>query len=296
MFDSHHGSQLGRRIGLVLLTLIYGVPLLWLVLTSLRTNQDIFASPTNIFIAPQLDAYRLVWAAGVPQALLSSVTIALGTTVLVVLLAAPAAYALCRVSGAVTAVVIGTLIGLQMLPTASSVIPLFRLLASWHLLGSLWGVVIADAALLLPFAIILLRPFFRAVPLELEEAATTDGAHTLTVLWRIVLPLVRNGLITVATFIFIISWGEFLYAVTLLTDPDKYPITALISQQVTQYGVRWNQMMALAVIGAVPVFLIFIATQRRLREGLSMGAVKSLFPAPGRNPVAQVGTQTSLVP
>jgi multiple sugar transport system permease protein len=135
-------------------------------------------------------------------------------------------------------------------------------------------VILADAALLTPFAILLMRPFFRSTPFALVEASQIDGASSWQSFSKISLPLARNGIATTATLIWIISWGEFLYAVNLILSPNSYPMSAILAQQVGGFGIFWPGLMALSVLASLPVAILFIFTYRLLREGLTLGAVK----------------------
>jgi multiple sugar transport system permease protein len=169
---------------------------------------------------------------------------------------------------------LGLLIVLQMLPQTANVIPLFQIFGAWGLLDQTIGVVIADTALLTPFAIILLRPFFRAVPPQLEEAAAVDGASVFRTFRSVAVPVARNGVATTGTLVFLLAWGEFLYAVNFFLTPGNYPLSALLAQQVSAFGIDWPGLMALAVLTSVPVLLTYLVTYRLLRDGLTVGAVK----------------------
>jgi multiple sugar transport system permease protein len=136
------------------------------------------------------------------------------------------------------------------------------------------AVVLADAALLTPFATLLLRPFFRAVPPQIEEASSIDGAGMLRTFWSVVLPVARNGVATVGTLTFLLAWGEFLYAVNFYLTPGQYPLSALLAQQVSAFGINWPGLMALAVLTSIPILVVFSSTYRLLRDGLTVGAVK----------------------
>jgi len=266
-----HGG-VWSRVGLVLLILLYGVPILYLVATSLKGRAQIFAEPASLFFSPDFSSYDQVLTSALARAIGNTAIIAFGVTTLLLVLAAPAAYWLCRSRSLLGHVAVASLILLQMVPQASTVIPLFKVLGRLNLIGDLPGLILADTALLLPFAVILLQPFFAAVPEELEEAASIDGAGRLQVFVRIMLPLTRNGLLTVGTLVWIISWGEFLYAITFLTEAKYQPLSALLAQQISQFGVDWGPLMALAVFVTLPVLVIFAATERYLREGLVLGA------------------------
>ena len=257
-----------------LLTLMYGVPILWIVLTSFKSPSDVFTTQASFLFRPVMTAYVDAFDGPLLTALRQSVLIATGTTVLTLLVAIPAAYGLARTTGHLPTIGLGLLIVLQMMPQTATVIPLFQIFGNWALLDKTLGVVLADTALLIPFATLLLRPFFRSVPPQIEEAGAIDGASVLRTFFSIVLPMARNGVFTVGTLIFLLSWGEFLYAVNFFLAPGSYPLSALLAQQVSAFGINWPGLMALAVLTSIPILIVFTATYRLLRDGLAVGAVK----------------------
>lgn len=267
--------SLGRYLVLGVLFFFYGIPIVYLVVTSLKAAPEITVSPASVVFSPLLDSIRAVWNDDLWTAAKNSAYIAFGTAIVVVGLATPAAYGAARMRrGRILSFLLFSLIVLQMVPQANSVIPLLRVLVRLDLLGSRLGIVFALSALLLPFAIIILRPFFASLPREVTEAARLDGASELAIFCRIAVPLARNGIATIAVLVWILGWGEFLYSVSFLPKTDLLPMSALMSQQVSSEGVRWGPLMALAMFTAVPIVAVFIATQRLLAEGLTLGAAK----------------------
>lgn len=266
------GFAWASRVGALLLLVGYGVPVLWLVATSLKTSTEIFGSGAGLIFVPTLDAYQRNVNPALLQAAINSTIIAVGAAALTIAIAVPTAYALARLRGPAVNAGLALVIILQMTPQTATVIPLYRVLGGWGLLGSLFGVIMADAGLLIPFGVLLLRPFFLSVPLAIEEAGAIDGASRWRVFAQIVVPLTLNGIATGATIIFLISWGEFLYAISFLLDPTRYPISVLIATQVSQYGIDWSALMALAVIASIPILLVFAFTYRLLKQGLALGA------------------------
>jgi multiple sugar transport system permease protein len=226
-----------------------------------------------LLFSPGLTAYSEALNSQLFAALGQSLIIATGTMVLTVLLAVPASFGLARTNSWITFTGLALLIVLQMLPQTANIIPLFQVFDSWGLLDSTGGIILADTALLVPFAIILLRPFMRAVPQQMEEAAAIDGASVPRTFLSIVLPLARNGVATTATLVFMLAWGEFLYAVNLSLSPGTYPLSALLAQQVSAFGIDWPGLMALAVLTSIPVLIVYAASYRLLRDGLTVGAV-----------------------
>ncbi|HYQ74063.1 carbohydrate ABC transporter permease [Cellulomonas sp.] len=258
----------------ILLTLMYGVPIVWILLTSVKSSDDVFDPSRTFLFRPVTTAYVEALSGDLARALLQSVTIATCTTALVLLIAIPAAYGLARTRGLLPTAALGLLIVLQMMPQTATVIPLFQAFSGWRLLDTTAAVVLADAALLTPFATLLLRPFFRAVPPQIEEASSIDGAGMLRTFWSVVLPVARNGVATVGTLTFLLAWGEFLYAVNFYLTPGQYPLSALLAQQVSAFGINWPGLMALAVLTSIPILVVFSSTYRLLRDGLTVGAVK----------------------
>jgi multiple sugar transport system permease protein len=263
------------RVGSVGLLVIYGVPLYWLVSTSFKQGADVFKGIGSLVtFEPSLAAYQKVWNGDLLHSAINSALIAAGTTLLTLALAVPAAYALARLRGMVVSTGLALVIFLQMMPQTASLIPLYKVLGSWNLLGGIQGVVLADSALLLPFCTLLLRPFFVAIPIEIEEAATVDGASPWRVFSRIALPLALNGTATAGIIIFLIAWGKFLYAISFLVDPQQYPLSVLIASQLGQYGNNWPALMSIAVAAGLPILVIFVLSYRRLREGLALGSAR----------------------
>lgn len=259
------------------LGLLYALPLAWMVLTSFKTDALVRSSPNELVFSPTLDVFRDILGAG-SASIVTSFQIATSTTILVLLISVPAAYAvgrrISRIWAVVASIILATFLILQMVPQPMAVIPLFGILASWGLVGTLPGLILVDTAMLVPFAVLLLRPFVLAVPRELYDAAEIDGASGTRVFMSIVVPLLRNGIATVAAIVFIIAWGEFIFATTLINDQAGLPVSGLLAQQSNLYSVSWNRLMALALLTSLPLVVVFLVAKRRLMDGLSVGAVK----------------------
>ncbi|CAN5580746.1 carbohydrate ABC transporter permease [soil metagenome] len=270
----------GRRWGhtaAAVLSVVYLVPLAWIVITSLKSDDQIRGAPNALAFTPTLDVFRDVLDVG-GGAIVTSLRVAAFTTLLVIAVGVPAAYALSRLASPgwrrLVTVAMGVLLILQMVPQPMAVIPLFSILARWKLVGTLPGVVLADVSLLLPFAILLLRPFVMSIPGAIFEAAELDGTNAWQRFRYVVLPLSANGIATVGSIVFILAWGEFIYATTFLTEQTRLPVSGLLAQQINLYSVSWNRMMALAVLTSLPLLAVFLLAQKRLVQGLSVGAVK----------------------
>ena len=268
----------------LLITLIYLIPLFWMVSTSLKAPNEIIQKPPVLFpSAPQVDSYRSVL--GYPTQreelyintgvyLKNSLIIATCTALLVLALGIPAAYALSRFKFRGKTSFLLFLLVSQMLPSVLLVIPLFVIFRIFGLFNTYTSVIIADTALALPFAIILLRTNFLQIPQALEEAAWIDGGSRLQVLWHIILPLIRPGLTAVGVFSFLTAWGEFVFALSFLGKTELQPISIGVFQFVGMYKTQWDSMMAFSTLVAIPAVLAFLFLQRQFINGLTSGALK----------------------
>ena len=261
----------------LVIVVIYLFPVYWMVATSLKTPTEIFASPPKFVpIPPNFSAYKtaVIHNDVVHRAFLSSVIIATGTMILTLLIATPAAYGLARLKLRGSGLMVLLLVLGQLLPAVVIAGPLFVLFRKWGLTNSYQGMILADISATLPFAVIILRPYFLTVPGELEQAAMLDGANRFKAFYQIVLPLVQPGLVTVAAFSFLIAWGEFIFALSLNLNEKLQPITVALNKFSGQYGTRWNEMMAVSTTIALPIILVFVLLQRFIISGIATGATK----------------------
>ena len=261
----------------LVIVVIYLFPVYWMVATSLKTPAEIFSSPPKFVpIPPNFSAYKtaVIHNDVVHRAFFSSVIIATGTMILTLLLATPAAYGLARLKLRGSGIMVLLLVLGQLLPAVVIAGPLFVLFRKWGLTNSYQGMILADISATLPFAVIILRPYFLTVPAELEQAALLDGANRFKVFYQIVLPLVQPGLVTVAAFSFLIAWGEFIFALSLNLDEKLQPITVALNRFSGQYGTKWNEMMAVSTTVALPIILVFVLLQRFIISGIATGATK----------------------
>jgi multiple sugar transport system permease protein len=259
-----------------LFVLAYLFPVYWMVATSLKSGGEIFAIPPKLIpIPPNFAAYseEVIHNPTLITVLLNSVIISLGTMLLTLMLAVPGAYGLARLKLRGSGLMVLILLIGQLLPSIVIAGPLFAIYTRIGLLNTHAGLILADTTFTLPFSVIILRPFFLSVPGELEAAAKVDGCTQLGVLWRIVLPYVRPGLITVAALAFLIAWGEFVFALSLNTKTNQ-PVTVALNNFIGQYDTQWNNMMATSTVAALPIIVIFASLQRFIVGGLTTGAVK----------------------
>ncbi len=253
-------------------------PFYWQVATSLRADVDLYTPvvaliPTSL----TLEHYVKVFSGTSQLAtqLKNSMIVALGATLVAVVLGSMAGYALTRLNFFGRAGLARVLIYAYLAPGTILFIPLYVMMSNLGLRDSLFGVMLAHLTFSVPFATWMLMGYFKTLPIELEEAAMVDGANRPTILWRIVLPLSAPAVVVVAVFAFTLSWNEFLYALVLLQARDK--MTAPIG--LTAYAVGdvtyWGQMMAAATVMSLPPLVLYLFGQRWVIAGWTAGGVKS---------------------
>jgi multiple sugar transport system permease protein len=254
-----------------------GFPLLWLISTSLKSPRE-FASITPSLLPknPDLSNYtQALTEQGLIRSMLNSLQISVATTVLVVIVSLPVAYALARFRSRLRPITNGWILVSQVFPVILIVIPLFMILRPLHLTNTIPGVVIVYMVWSMPFALWMLQGYVAAVPRELEEAASVDGASRVRTIVSIVMPLLRPGLIATAMFTFISAWNEFFFALVLLQDPQLKTLPLVLARFVGAEGqVQIGPLAAASVLATVPSLVFFAFLQRRLTSGLLSGAVK----------------------
>jgi N,N'-diacetylchitobiose transport system permease protein len=252
-------------------------PVFWMVSTALKSNDDIVSyTPTWFPGHPTIrhftDAIHrpFFWADVKNSLIIVSVTVAIS-----IALAFLAAIALAKYRFGGRKLFIVLMIGIQMLPQAGLIIPLYVVLARYHQVNALTGVVITYMTFALPFCVWTLRGFLVNIPKELEEAAMVDGNTRLGAFVKILLPLAAPGLVATSVFAFITSWNEYIFARVLLNDQGKQTLTVWLSAFLgSSRNTDWGGLMAGSTLTAIPVLIFFLLVQRRIAFGLTAGAVK----------------------
>lgn len=272
---SHHPGTLHWILLVVSLILVL-FPFYWMINTSLKPASEIFLSPPT-FISSNwsIDAYVTVLTERpFARYFFNSLVVSVGTTVLSVTLAAFAAYGFTRFFPRGAAPFVVFLLFTKMLPETLLIIPYFQLMSSVGLLNSYFALILAYSSFALPFSVWMLIGFFRSIPREIDEAATIDGASYLQTFFLVIMPLARPGLVAVALFTFLIAWNSYLWALVLTTDTSMHVLSVGVANMVGEYRVQWNELMAAAVIAAVPVMVLFSFLERHLVNAITAGAVK----------------------
>ena len=264
------------QLGLLLvLALAMLVPLLWLVSTSLKgPAENIFTSPPTLLPSqPSFEAYGRLFRDNPMLTYLLNSTIVSGLAVIANLVfCSLAAYPLARMRFAGRGLVLALVVATILIPFQVVMIPLYLLMVQVGLRNTLWALIIPQAAT--AFGIFLLRQSFLGVPVELEEAARSDGCSPIGEWWNVMLPAARADLITLAMFVFIGTWSDFLWPLVILDDPKLYTLPLGLQQLASSFSLDWRLVAAGSVVSILPVLAIFIGLQRYILPSASGDAVK----------------------
>jgi N,N'-diacetylchitobiose transport system permease protein len=261
----------------VLLFAFMVFPVFWMVSTAFKSDDEIISlTPTWFPLHPTLAHFSeaihrpFFW-----DVVKNSLVIVLVTVAISMVLAFLAAVALAKYRFTGRKLFIVLVIAIQMLPQAGLIIPLYVVLARYHQVNALSGVIITYMTFVLPFTVWTLRGFIVGIPRELEEAAMVDGSTRLGAFTRILLPLIAPGLVATSVFAFITSWNEYIFARVLLNDQSKQTVTVWLSYFLgTSKHTDWGALMAGSTLTAIPVVIFFLLVQRRIAFGLTAGSVK----------------------
>ena len=262
----------------ILLLCVLLFPLFWILMTSLKTEQEIFRIPPTIIPEKlNLASYAAQVETGdfnMFQSFANSFIISIGATIISVVLAVPASYGIAKYRFRGRKVMLLGFLVTQMLPVAVLLTPMFILFRGMNLYNTAGSAILADATIGIPFSILILKNYFASIPKDLEEAAYIDGCNRFSAFIRVLIPIAKPGVMVCAIFSFLYAWGDLAYGMTFIIDQQKRPITAGIFNFMGQYGTKWSYLTAFAVVTIIPVALIFIFMQKYIISGMTSGAVK----------------------
>lgn len=273
------GSRLRTRIALAMVAglalSVWAFPVIWGLMTSLKTERDVLAYPPVFVFEPTLANYRevLFGASSILPNLVSSLIVSSLATALTMLIAIPAAYSLARLRYPGKRGSGFYILATQMLPPVGLIIPYYLVLQRIGWLDSYVGLTVIYLTFSLPFAIWLMVSYFEDVPPEMEEAALLDRAGRLRALWYVILPQVGGGIAVTTIFVFLNAWNEFMFAVVLGGNRVR-PVTVAMFNFISVEQTQWARLAAAAMVAMAPVILIGLFAQRHIVKGLTVGAVK----------------------
>ena len=276
MKKKQYGFKTLTYLLLLLMIAIAVFPAVWMVSTSIKETTELYDMPPEIIPDhPTAANYgNVLQTSKMYTAFFNSVLVTGAVVILTLLISVLAGYGLSRFRFKGHRLMRLVLLFGQMVPGVVLVIPLYFMFSSMHLLDTLPALIIADMALTIPMGVIMLSSFLQTVPRQLEEAARIDGTTQIGALFRVVLPIAKPGLISVAIYTFIHAWEEFLFALNLTVSGTKRTLPIAISTFAGEFSVDWGATMAAAAIVALPVLLLFLSCNRYFVQGLAEGAVK----------------------
>ena len=264
-------------VALLVGAIFAGGPVVWMLSSAFKSNADIFEYPPKL-IDNSFSGSAFSAVFDNPEEIrffVNSYAVGLSVTALTILVAIVAAFALSRYKFALREPLKVMIIAVQAIPPITLVIPLFGVVIALHLYNSYEGLILTYLVFTLPYSVVMMTAYFNSIPRELDEAARIDGAGSMRTLLRVILPLARPGLVAVGFYAFMISWNEFLFALTLTQTDNMRTVPVGLTLLMGLYNYQWNQIMAMSVLGCLPVVVLFLIFQRHFVSGLSSGAVKA---------------------
>ena len=259
----------------ILLALFVLLPFFWMLSVSLKPVTEPFAIPARLWPDdPTLENYVTAFRPEFRLYFMNSLIVSGASVAITVTLALFAAYAFSRGQLLLITTLMAAVVLAQMFPHAAIIIPIYKMMREAELLNTHLSLIIAYVSVTLPVAIWMLRGFIVKLPVSLEEAAAIDGAGPLRVFWDIVVPLARPGIIATAVYVLIVTWQEFLFALSFTSTREMRTLPVGLNDFIGQYGIRYGELMASSVMVSVPVIAVFFFLQRYFVAGLTAGAVK----------------------
>lgn len=270
-------AKVKKIIFVVIAAVVFGVilfPPAVLFLTSIKTELDALSFPPKWIFKPTLENYTEIFKfSPFAKYLLNSLTVASLNTGVVLVLGSFAAYSLARFRFKGAENLAFWILSIRMMPPVAAIIPIYIIMRNLHLLDTPWSLVITYLTFNLPFAVWMMRSFFREIPREIEESALVDGCSVFGAFRKIALPLAAPGLAATGILTFIFSWNEFLFAL-ILTGSKAVTLPVGITGYMKETGINWGYMTAGGALALIPVIVFTILVQKHLVKGLTMGALK----------------------
>ena len=266
-------TYLGLAIGLVYACF----PVLWMLFSSLKSNTEIFSLPPELFPKEfTLKAYHSIFSSPMKvRFFLNSYLVATVVTFLTLFVAILAGYSFSRHSFKLKKPLNLFIISTQTVPPISLLIPYFGIVVSFRMYDTYFALIFTYMVFTLPYAILLMTGYFNTLPKELDEAVIIDGGSSFTALWRVLVPVSIPGIVATGVYTFLLSWNEFLFALTLTKSTEMRTVPIGIQLLMGQPSYEWNEMMAMSILGSFPILIMYMVAQRYFLEGLTAGSVKN---------------------
>ncbi len=259
----------------ILLAVFVLLPLFWMFSVSLKQASEPFSIPAELWPdAPTVENYITAFRPEFRNYFVNSLIVSGASVIITVTLALLAAYSFARGTLMILTVLMGGVVLAQMFPHSAIIIPIYKMMRGADLLNTHLSLIIAYVSVTLPVAIWMLRGFLLKLPIALEEAAAVDGAGPIRIFFGIVVPLARPGIIATAVYVLIVTWQEFLFALSFTSTKELRTLPVGLNDFIGQYGIRYGELMASSVMVSIPVVVVFFFLQRYFVAGLTAGAVK----------------------
>jgi multiple sugar transport system permease protein len=252
-------------------------PVLWMLFVSLKSNTEIFALPPRLLpkvftIKPYLSIFTNMTKV---RFFLNSYLVAITVTLLSLFIAILSGYGFSRYRFRGKKTLNLFIIATQTVPPITLLIPYFGIVVLLRLYDTYFALILTYMVFTLPYAILMMTGYFNTLPKELDEAVMVDGGSSFFTLWRVLVPNALPGIVATAVYTFLLSWNEFLFALTLTKSTEMRTVPIGIQQLMGQHAYEWNEMMAMGILGSFPVLVLYLAAQRYFIAGMTAGAVKS---------------------
>ncbi|MCU6791790.1 carbohydrate ABC transporter permease [Paenibacillus sp. WQ 127069] len=266
----------GSYLTLLVLIVFSVFPALWMFVTSIKTPEENFSIPPTLLAEhPTFANYsKVLTESGIPRAFINSIIVTCSATAVTLVIAILAGYGFARYRFRGSNIMSSGLLYGQMMPGVVIIIPLYMVFSKINLIDTYLAMIIADLAITVPMAVIMLRSFFETLPRELEEAAKLDGLSSLGTLIRIIIPVSMPGIIAVSMYAFLNIWEEFLFALNLTNSDHVRTLPIAINYFSGEFVIDWGAMMSASMIVSMPVLIIFLLCNKFFVKGLSDGSVK----------------------
>ena len=266
-------TYLGLAVGLV----FAGFPILWMFFTSLKSNTEIFALPPRLLPNhATVEAYLSIFNDPAKvQFFINSYLVAGVVTLLTVLVAILTAYGFSRYTFPFKSTLNVFIISTQTVPPITLLIPYFGMVVGFGIFDTYSALILTYTVFTLPYAILLMTGYLNTLPKELDEAVLVDGGSSWAALWRVIVPLSVPGIVATAVYTFLLAWNEFLFALTLTKSMEMRTVPIGIELLMGQHAFEWNEMMAMSVLGSLPLLVLYLIAQRYFLAGMTAGSVKS---------------------
>ena len=263
-------------VGLILGALFAGLPVVWMIASSFKSNTAIFSYPPRLIDETfSLAAYQAVLVDPMKRRFFfNSYLVSTVVTILTAIVAILAGFAFSRYSFRLKGFLSLLIIGVQSIPPITLMIPYFGLIVALGIYNSYWALILTYMVFTMPYAIIMMTGYLNTLPKDLDEAVLIDGGSNSVILWRILVPISLPGIVSVGVYTFMLTWNEFLFALTLTRTNEMRTVPVGIQLLMGQHAFEWNQMMAMSVLGSLPVLILFLLFQRYFISGMSAGSVK----------------------